>query len=171
MKATVKIEGLEEVLNVLRSMPELFAEGMDKGLQRGSEIVVNNARSKFAPHGTATQDYKASSRLRKHYSGKFPPHNITGKLSGAIDGWRDGKGKDYAVYHVGLPHSATRDEAIKANAVEFGHIASGWFQGMSPIGDAPPHPFLRPAFYESKKDVEKEVERALVEVVNKVNAG
>jgi len=161
MQSTVKLEGMEEVFKNLRKYGDKVSKANEAAAKRGSQVVLEEIWDnigKGAPY----------------------PEWITGELENSIKSKIDGVGKTFAVAHIGTL-DATKEQAIIANSVEYGHAFPG--QGRDVIGKTEhskskmsenrvkAYPFARPAIKSSKRKVNKIYKEELQKIFGSNNEG
>lgn len=159
MRITVKVENFEECKEAMRRLPQTFMSHSEDGILKCAEIVRDQAKANFVNAPAEAKPYRKSKRPT---SQKTPPYRRTGELQSLIEARIDGKGTTHVVAHAGISKNASKEQAIIAGAVEFGHKPSGW-NTSTPV---PPHPYLRPAAYNSKKAMAQIMEEAMVKAMN-----
>jgi HK97 gp10 family phage protein len=144
MQSSVKLEGMEEVFKNLHKYGKKVKQANEVAVKRGSEVIL----------------HKAWDNIGK---GDPYPEWITGELENSIKAKVDGVGETYAVAHIGTLE-ATKEQAIIANSVEYGHAFP--YQGRDrnkkkhaenkATGNrVKAYPFMRPAIKSTKQKAAK----------------
>ena len=140
----VEVQGLEQLRKKMRSAgPELAARALEKALQAGGAVIEKAVRT----------------RASKHVK--------TGELLADLH-------TEVAVSSNGLSGRALigfRKQAYKARWVEFGHreVSHGLTKNeRKKTGHVPAHPFMRPAFDESKTEAKETVTKVLAEGLREI---
>lgn len=161
MQSTLKIEGMEEVLKNFKKYGEKVSKANETAAKRGSQVILEEIWDNIG-------------------KGDPYPEWITGELENSIKAKIDGVGKTFAVAHIGTL-GATKEQAIIANAVEYGHAFPG--QGRDVIGKAKhsknkstenrvkAYPFARPAVKSSRRKVNKIYKEELQKIFGGDNEG
>lgn len=139
MAMTVKLEGTKDVIKNLNKYRDKAKKARLKTIKKTARLVTMTARNNIGR------------------GGQFPSSR-TGELKSLIKWKIDGHGEGYTVAHVGVLDDATKEQAIKANSVEYGHALPGGGKDSkvrNPIKHVPAHPFLRPAKDKHKKTIKK----------------
>lgn len=149
MQVTVKLEGIQSVSKLFDEKGKQIIEGGEKVIRQHMEKVLNSARSKI--------------------------HNISGETAASLKAKVDGKGKTFVVAQIGTL-GGTREEAIRANSLEYGHAFPG--QGKDSIGlrkskkakssgSVPAYPFIRPAIDEDKNSFKADMKSEIQKIIER----
>lgn len=135
MKCEIKIDGIEEIRKKFAATGLSMADAMADSAEKGMKEIEKQAKY----NATRGGDY---------------PEVQTGELVNGIASKMDGKGKDYAVAHVGFLN-ADAELAVKANSVEYGHVMTVTNEetGEETLVHVPAKPFMRPALQQTKRIV------------------
>jgi HK97 gp10 family phage protein len=135
MKVNLKINGIDEIR-------KQFAE---TGKRLGEVMAVSAAKG--------MKEIEKQAKYNATRGGEYPLVE-SGELVAGIKSKLDGKGKDFAVAHVGFI-DASAELAVKANSVEYGHImtVTDPDSGVETIQHVPAKPFMRPALEQTKRKV------------------
>lgn len=146
--AFIKIQGMEELRRNLKKYGEKVSKANEIAAEKGAEVILHEAWDNIG-------------------KGKPYPEWITGELENSIKSKIDGVRKDSAIAHIGTL-GATREQAIKANSVEYGHAFPGMGRDNKNIGKrkhaenkakgigrVKAYPFMRPAIKSTKRRVVK----------------
>jgi hypothetical protein len=146
VKTTVRIEGIE---NVTKFFEQKSREIIDEG-QRVEEKhmnkILDSARSKI--------------------------NNISGETANSLKAKITAKSKTFVVAEIGTL-GGTKEEAIRANSLEYGHALPG--RGRDTVGkrawksgknqeDVPAQPFIRPAIDEDKNAYRLDMKKGIQKV-------
>jgi len=161
LQSSVKIEGMEDVFRDLHKYGEKVSKANEEAAKRGSQVILEEIQDNIG-------------------KGSPYPEWITGELENSMKAKMDGVGKTFAVAHIGTL-GATKEQAIIANAVEYGHAFPG--QGRDVIGKTEhskskasgnrvkAYPFARPAVKSSKRKVNKIYKEELQKIFGSDNEG
>ncbi|HYH05379.1 MAG TPA: HK97-gp10 family putative phage morphogenesis protein [Bacillota bacterium] len=158
MNSKVNIDGMDEVLKNLQKYGQEVKKANKQAVEHGAKMIVEAAKDNIGK------------------GGPFPEW-ITGELENLIKYKVDGVGNTYAVAHIGTI-GASKEQAIKANAVEYGHAKRGQGRGVigkkawkviNTAGKVKEKPYLRPALKSSKKIVSSIYEEEVRKVIKDGN--
>jgi hypothetical protein len=160
MQSSIKLEGTEEVFKNLRKYGEKVSKANEAAAKRGSKVILEEMEDNIG-------------------KGKPYPEWITGELENSIKSKIDGVGKTFAVAHIGTL-DATKEQAIIANSVEYGHAFP--YQGRDrnkkkhaenkAAGNrVKAYPFARPAIKAKKYKVRKIYKQELQKIFGSGNEG
>jgi HK97 gp10 family phage protein len=162
LQSSVSIEGIEEVLKNFKKYGEKVKQANKTTAERGSQVILEEIWDNIG-------------------KGSPYPEWITGELENSMEAKIDGIGKTFAVAHIGTL-SATKEQAIIANSVEYGHAFPGL--GRDSIGKwqwtsdreggedrVKAYPFARPAIKSSNRKVNKIYKEELQKIFGSDNEG
>ena len=135
-KITIKIDGMEKLKKALKEKRNDIVDVGEEVIKEHMQKQLSSARSKI--------------------------HNRSGETSASLSAKIDLKSNSAIVARIGAFDSA--DDAIRANALEFGHAAPNNRGGIKIV---PAHPFLRPAMYEDEKEYKRDLREAIIKVIEK----
>lgn len=134
IKTTFRIEGDKELIEKIQAIAgSVIGKHLEEAALKGAEIIRDEA-------------------VRR------APRGATGKLKDNIVAEVAANKQNIVEVHIG-----PNKEAWYGHLVEFGHalVKGSKKATRKVIGHVPPHPFLRPAFDEKKREAEKAVEEEL----------
>jgi hypothetical protein len=140
---TVKLEGIENVRKFFNEKRKEVIDGGERVIKRHMKKIETSAKSKI--------------------------RNISGETADSIKAEVDGKGKDFVVAKVGTL-GGTKEEAIRANSLEYGHASPGKGKDSGtrhPVKTTPEHPFIRPAIDEDKNSFKADMKTEIQKVIEK----
>lgn len=154
---SVKVEGIEEAMRVLEELPDKTKmKAIIPSLNTAGRVVIQAARRKL-PRKNEVRRYEISKGKNK---GKVIRKVATGNLRASIGRIKLSSFKRrkrlQPIVLVG-PRAYGKYRGFHGHLVEFGHQ------------NASPHPYMRPAYEETKGQARKIVSDAIVKYVNKVN--
>jgi len=152
---SISTSDIKAVIQELEKWGKKLGDGMEAPTKRGMDIIAKKAKNKI--------------------------HNISGETAASIKTKIDGKGRNYVVGHIGTI-DGTKEEAIRANSLEFGHSHPGegrdsfgkqqWTSDREGGADrVEAHPFIRPALKGSRRVVTAEYEKEIRKILGGDSGG
>jgi HK97 gp10 family phage protein len=152
---SISASDIKAVIQELEKWGKKLGDGMEDPTKRGMEIIAKKAKNKI--------------------------HNISGETAASIKTKIDGKGKNYVVGHIGTI-GGTKEEAIRANSLEFGHAyprkgrdslgKREWTSNREGgEGNVKAYPFVRPALKGSRRVVTAEYEKEVRKILGGDSGG
>ena len=135
MQITIKLEGVQNLEKLWAKKRKEIIDGGERVIKQHNQKILQSAKSKI--------------------------HHISGETAASLKAEVVLKGQGVVVSRIGTL-GGTKEEAIRANSLEYGHAAPGNAGGVKVV---PPYPFMRPATEEDrslfKKDMKNEIQRVI----------
>jgi hypothetical protein len=146
---TIKLEGITNISKLFDEKGRQIIDGGEKVIKQHMDKVLNSARSKI--------------------------HSVSGETAESLKAKVSAKRKTYVTAEIGTI-DGTKEEAIRANSLEYGHAFPG--QGRDSIGvrkskqakssgSVPAHPFIRPAIDEDKRAFKTDMKNEIQKVIER----
>ena len=148
-RITIKLEGIESISKLFDEKGRQIIDSGEKVIRRHMGKVLNSARSKI--------------------------HNISGETAESLKAKVSAKRKTFVTAEIGTI-DGTKEEAIRANSLEYGHAFPG--QGKDSVGarkskqakssgSVPAYPFIRPAIDEDKRTFKADMKSEIQKVIER----
>jgi hypothetical protein len=149
MQINVKLEGITDVSKFFNEKGNQVIQGGEKVIRRHMDKILNSAKSKI--------------------------NSKSGETARTLKAKVTAKGKTFVVAEIGTL-SGTKEEAIRANSLEYGHAFPG--QGKDSIGlrkskqakksgSVQAHPFIRPAIDEDKRPYKHDMQTEINKIIER----